>query len=61
MKNDAIHTLMSNKFMKDDFNGYQMLILDGYYATQKINDPIKPHIPIIAMTANAFAEYKKKL
>ncbi len=36
MKNDAIHTLMSNKFMKDDFNGYQMLILDGYYATQKI-------------------------
>lgn len=22
MKNDAIHALMSNKFMKDDFNGY---------------------------------------
>ena len=37
-----------------------MPILDGYYATQKINDNIKSHIPIIAMTANAFAEYKKK-
>jgi len=41
----------------------QMPILDGYYATQKIrrmNDPIRSHIPIIAMTANAFAEDKKK-
>ena len=40
-----------------------MPILDGYYTTQKIrrmNDPIRSHIPIIAMTANAFAEDKKK-
>ena len=37
----------------------QMPILDGYYTTQKIrrmNDPIRSHIPIIAMTANAFTE-----
>lgn len=41
----------------------QMPILDGYYTTQKIrrmNDPIRSHIPIISMTANAFAEDKKK-
>ena len=41
----------------------QMPILDGYYTTQKIrrmNDPIRSHIPIIAMTDNAFAEDKKK-
>ena len=41
----------------------QMPILDGYYTTQKIrrmNDPIRSHISIIAMTANAFAEDKKK-
>ena len=40
-----------------------MPILDGYYTTQKIrrmNDPIRSHIPIISMTANAFAEDKKK-
>ncbi len=41
----------------------QMPILDGYYTTQKIrrmSDPIRSHIPIIAMTDNAFAEDKKK-
>ena len=41
----------------------QMPILDSYYTTQKIrrmNDPIRSHIPIIAITANAFAEDKKK-
>ena len=41
----------------------QMPILDGYYTTQKIrrmNDPIRSHISIIAMTDNAFAEDKKK-
>ena len=40
----------------------QMPILDGYYTTQKIrrmNDPIRSHIPIIAMTANAFEEDRK--
>ena len=40
-----------------------MPILDGYYTTQKIrrmNDPIRSHIPIIAMTANAFEEDRKK-
>lgn len=41
----------------------QMPIMDGYTATQKIRklkDPQKSNIPIIAMTANAFAEDKKK-
>ncbi|WP_253288446.1 hybrid sensor histidine kinase/response regulator [Blautia sp. MSJ-19] len=41
----------------------QMPVLDGYRATEKIrklNDPAKAGIPIIAMTANAFAEDKKK-
>ena len=41
----------------------KMCIRDSYYTTQKIrrmNDPIRSHIPIIAMTANAFAEDKKK-
>lgn len=41
----------------------QMPILDDYYTTQKIrrmNDPIRSYIPIIAMTANAFAEDKRK-
>ena len=42
----------------------QMPILDGYYTTQKIrrmNDPIRSHIPIIAMTDNAFAEDNRKM
>ena len=41
----------------------QMPVLDGYTATEKIrklNNPVKAAIPIIAMTANAFAEDKKK-
>lgn len=40
----------------------QMPNLNGYEATKKIRmlpDPIKPKIPIIAMTANAFDEDKK--
>ena len=41
----------------------QMPNLDGYMATEKIrrlNDPEKSNIPIIAMTANAFEEDRRK-
>lgn len=41
----------------------QMPIMNGYEATQKIRkleDPKKAKIPIIAMTANAFAEDRQK-
>lgn len=41
----------------------QMPVMDGYTATQKIRnfeDKKKSEIPIIAMTANAFAEDKKR-
>lgn len=41
----------------------QMPVMDGYTATQKIRkfeNPKKANIPIIAMTANAFAEDRKK-
>ncbi len=41
----------------------QMPIMDGYMATREIRtipDPQNVHIPIIAMTANAFDEDKKK-
>ncbi len=40
----------------------QMPIMDGYEATKAIramDDPVKSHIPIIAMTANAFDEDKR--
>ena len=41
----------------------QMPIMDGYGATRmirKLRDPIKAEIPIVAMTANAFAEDREK-
>lgn len=41
----------------------QMPVLDGYKTTAKIrrfSDPKKAEIPIVAMTANAFAEDRKK-
>ncbi len=41
----------------------QMPIMDGYKATQmirKMDDPEKANIPIVAMTANAFAEDRQK-
>lgn len=41
----------------------QMPNLSGYLATQKIyrwNDPEKSGIPVIAMTANAFEEDRRK-
>lgn len=41
----------------------QMPVMDGYTATQKIRkfeNPKKANIPIIAMTANAFAEERKR-
>ena len=41
----------------------QMPIMDGYEATERIRnlkDPFLSNIPIIAMTANAFAEDRQK-
>ena len=41
----------------------QMPIMDGYEATERIRnlkDPVLSNIPIIAMTANAFAEDRQK-
>ena len=41
----------------------QMPVMNGYDATQKIrklSDPTKANIPIVAMTANAFAEDREK-
>lgn len=41
----------------------QMPVMDGYKATQvirKMEDPEKATIPIVAMTANAFAEDRQK-
>lgn len=41
----------------------QMPVMDGYKATQAIRrmgDPEKANIPIVAMTANAFAEDRQK-
>ena len=39
-----------------------MPVMDGYTATRTIramDDPAKAHIPIVAMTANAFEEDRK--
>ncbi len=38
-----------------------MPVMDGYEATRQIrtlSDPVRAHVPIIAMTANAFDEDK---
>ena len=42
----------------------QMPVMDGYKATQvirRMDDPEKANIPIVAMTANAFAEDRQKV
>ena len=52
-----------NDYYKAVLMDVQMPVLDGYCATEKIReleDKRKANIPIIAMTANAFAEDKAK-
>lgn len=62
---EAVNKVMNNP--SDYYNvilmDIQMPIMNGYKATSEIRsfkDPIKASIPIIAMTANAFAEDKRK-
>lgn len=41
----------------------QMPVMDGYEATKKIRslaDPLRAGVPIVAMTANAFAEDRER-
>lgn len=66
-KNGVICVEMLEKATSDHYDmilmDIQMPVMDGYEATQKIRklkDPKKANIPIIAMTANAFAEDKQK-
>ncbi len=61
---DAVEKMENAK--PDDFDlilmDVQMPVMNGYEATKAIramDDPIKSHIPIIAMTANAFDEDKR--
>lgn len=62
---EAVEKVMnaSDNYYKIILMDVQMPIMNGYKATseiRKLNDPQKASIPIIAMTANAFAEDKKK-
>ena len=61
-------TEIAEKGVREDYYDFilmdvQMPIMDGYKATAEIRtipDPQNLHVPIIAMTANAFAEDKQK-
>ena len=62
---DAVYIMSSAEGRKYDliFMDIQMPKMDGYTATREIrtlNDPKCANIPIIAMTANAFEEDRKK-
>ena len=62
---DAVDIMSSAEGRKYDliFMDIQMPKMDGYTATREIrtlNDPKCANIPIIAMTANAFEEDRKK-
>ncbi len=62
---DAVNIMSSAEGRKYDliFMDIQMPKMDGYTATREIrtlNDPKCANIPIIAMTANAFEEDRKK-
>lgn len=66
-KNGVICVEMLEKAKPDYYDiilmDIQMPIMSGYEATQeirKLEDPKKANIPIIAMTANAFAEDRQK-
>ena len=62
---DAVTIMSSERGSKYDliFMDIQMPKMDGYTATREIrtlNNPKCANIPIIAMTANAFEEDRKK-
>ena len=62
---DAVNIMSSERGNNYDliFMDIQMPKMDGYTATREIrtlNDPKCANIPIIAMTANAFEEDRKK-
>ena len=62
---DAVNIMSSAEGRKYDliFMDIQMPKMDGYTATREIrtlNDPKCVNIPIIAMTANAFEEDRKR-
>ena len=62
---DAVNMMSSAEGRKYDliFMDIQMPKMDGYTATREIrtlDDPKCANIPIIAMTANAFEEDRKK-
>ena len=66
-ENGAVCMEMLRKAEEDDYElilmDVQMPVMDGYTATQKIRkfeNLKKANIPIIAMTANAFAEDRKR-
>lgn len=55
--------LCVNEMLHQPANTYDLILMDGYKATdciRHLSQPEKANIPIIAMSANAFEEDKKK-